>query len=132
MIKPNLTIVEMILKARVDVNGQDLVGDTALHNLMRTDQPPLERIVNRLIDLGAQVDIANSVGDTPLHVAVRHGRWFICQMLLAAGADPRRRNYDGHIPLAMMERRSLSISPAQSREIKHTQLARIAFSISIH
>ena len=104
MIEPNLTIVEMILKAGFDVNEQDLVGDTALHNLMRTGEPPLERIVNLLIDHGAQVDFANNAGDTPLHLAVLHGRSTIWQTLLDAGADPHRRNYDGHTPSSMMKK----------------------------
>ena len=116
MIKPNLTIVEMILKAGVDINGQDLIGDTALHGLERTGPQPLEQTVSFLLNLGAEINMVNKYSDTPLHLAVSHDRLRIAQMLLDAGADPRLMNVYGQTPLTMALYRYPGSSDAQVKE----------------
>ncbi len=116
MIKPNLTIVEMILKAGVDVNGRDLIGDTALHGLVRSGPQPLEQTVSLLLNLGAEINMVNNDSDTPLHLAVSHDRLRIAQMLLDAGADPRLMNVYGQTPLTMALFRYPSSSDAQVKE----------------
>lgn len=58
--------------------------------------------VQRLLDAGARVDVADPRGWTPLHFAA-HGRAdsAVLERLVAAGADVGARNHDGHTPLAL-------------------------------
>lgn len=117
--KSNVTVVEMLLKAGADINGQDILGDTALHRLMRTGQQPLEQMVSLLVGLGAQINIGNSNGDTPLHLAIYHGRLKIVQMLLDAGAGPHATNMLGETPLDMVQTRALNSSDPRDKDIWH-------------
>ena len=114
--KPNVKIVEMILKAGGDLNMQDSFGDTALHQLMRSGRQRLERKVSLFVDHGAQVSIGNSVADTPLHLAVHHGRPKIVQMLLDAGAEAQCINMLGETPLDMARDRSINSLDLQEKE----------------
>ncbi len=116
MIKPNLAIVEMILKAGVDINGQDLIGDTALHGLVRACPQLLEQTVSLLLNLGAEVDMGNNDSDTPLHLAVFYDRPQVAHMLLDAGADPQLMNVYGHKPLTMVVIGYPDSSDAQNKE----------------
>ena len=135
MIKPEVAIVEMLLKAQVDVNGQDLVGDTALHMLMRYRPPSFERTINVLINHGAQVNTLNNEADTPLHFAVHSGRQDIAQILLDAGANCGIVNMSGMSPLDVVERQSVYSSDALEREswgnLKR-RMWRIRDQISVH
>lgn len=59
-------------------------------------------IVQRLLDAGGRIDVADPRGWTPLHFAA-HGRAYsdVLELLVAAGADLHARNQDGHTPLAL-------------------------------
>lgn len=52
-----------------------------------------------LLNCGAQVDIQNAYGNTPLHTACLNGHLPVCQELLAANADIEATNYRGMTPL---------------------------------
>ena len=117
MFEPNVTIMEMILKAGVDTNGQDLVGDTALHTLMRTGKSPLKQLFNLLVKFGAQINSVNFDADTPLHLAAINYRGpEILQLLLDTGADPHLTNMDGQTPLTIAQIRSRDTSDARDQE----------------
>ena len=117
MFEPNVTIVEMILKAGVDANGQDLVGDTALHMLMRTGKSPLKQLVNLLVKFGAQINSVNFFADTPLHVAViNHRGPEMVQLLLDAGANPHLTDIVGRTPLTLAQIQAGTSSDARDQE----------------
>ena len=52
-------------------------------------------MVQMLIDYGADVNIAQHGGWTPLHQAAAHGQDDLVKVLLAAGADPGMKSDDG-------------------------------------
>ena len=70
-----------------------------------------------LIHEGASVNVAASNGDTPLHLAIKHGftsdddmfmffereSWRLVEILLNSGSDPSARNADGETPYSFAE-----------------------------
>ncbi len=59
-----------------------------------TDPNPRDaEMVQLLLAAGAEPDAADARGNTPLLDAVRWGSLSVAEQLLAAGADPRRRDY---------------------------------------
>ena len=55
--------------------------------------------VKKLIELGAEVDIQNEFGDTPLHRAANYDRYEVIQLLVDSGADVNQQNTNGNVPL---------------------------------
>ncbi|MEI7580225.1 MAG: ankyrin repeat domain-containing protein [bacterium] len=83
------TAVDLLLTAvrnnTFDLNGIDsMFYNTALHDAVRTNNDLMAAI---LVDCGAELNIINIDGLTPLHLAVIHGRSEMVELLLAAGAD---------------------------------------------
>lgn len=52
-------------------------------------------MLQKLVDLGAEINNQNHAGDTPLHVAVQRGDEPFVARLLEHGADPNIPNLDG-------------------------------------
>ncbi|NOK06149.1 ankyrin repeat domain-containing protein [Myxococcus sp. CA006] len=65
------------LRPEQDVNPRDDSGATALFGR------------------GANPDLADEGGNTPLHTAARNGHAEVIELLLTGGADARRRNAAG-------------------------------------
>jgi ankyrin repeat protein len=74
-------IIEYLHTNQVDVNQQDLNGNTALHQAVRHDAG---RVVEFLIQRGVRLDIVDSRGETPQDLAQRLNRIGIVAQLLAA------------------------------------------------
>ena len=58
-------------------------------------------IIKILMELGANVNETNDLGDTPLIVACRHQKGDVVKMLLESGASPNAVNMNGDTPLTM-------------------------------
>jgi uncharacterized protein len=64
-------------------------GWSALHYAATGPEP---KLVQLLLEKGAEVDTASPNGSTPLMMAAQYGSEESVKYLLAAGADPQRRN----------------------------------------
>lgn len=90
------------LKTRVDreptlVNARGTNGNTLLNLAVSCKQPTIVRF---LIDAGADVDLANNKGWTPLHQAAYSNQSDMVDMLLEAGASVEAMAHgDGGTPL---------------------------------
>jgi ankyrin repeat protein len=60
--------------------------------------------VDLLLRHEADLDALDFTGRTPLHLAARRGRVDAVKALVAAGADPSRKDFDGHSPMDMAGR----------------------------
>jgi ankyrin len=80
----DIAAVRALLKQRVDVNGAQGDGATALHWAAHRDDLA---IADLLIRAGARATVANDLGATPLHLACTNRSAAMVERLLAAGAS---------------------------------------------
>ena len=76
--------LSLIQQQRVDVNGAESDGTTALHYAVRNDDSAL---VDRLLRAGARADAANRYGITPIYLACENGSAVVVDRLLKAGVS---------------------------------------------
>lgn len=87
------------------LNGQDGEGMSPLYWAVDRGQIDMARF---LIQRGANVEIADECGETPLHIAVICEHEEIVSVLLDAGARSDTKNNEGHTP-AQLSRESPAI-----------------------
>jgi len=75
-----------------------------IHSAVAHRQPPVAlAMVESLLLNGAEVNVAQDGGWTPLHQAAAHGQIEIMKLLLAHGAEINTRSEDGTTPLQMTQ-----------------------------
>ncbi|RYP68546.1 hypothetical protein DL769_005498 [Monosporascus sp. CRB-8-3] len=90
-------VVLVCLELRADINGQDEEGRTALSYSAELGS---ERWAERLIGLGARLDLADTSQNTPLAWAVKGGNLKLVKALLdTRQVNPDIRNSAGETPL---------------------------------
>jgi len=116
--------VKSLLSRGADVNARDETGCTALHcvakwrpNIMvhtknLRDPKAMARIRKQsgilqmaelLISKGAQVDVRDDEGSTPLHYALKGEHRDVAELLIGKGADVNARNQRGFTPIEVFE-----------------------------
>ena len=78
--------------AEVDAFGRGWMTGTAMHSAVSRLHADVVRI---LLDAGANPNVRQSAGWTPLHAAAMNGDLASVELLLAAGADPIATNEEG-------------------------------------
>ncbi len=88
----NLESVEVLLEQGVDVNAKEPIREqTALMWALGERQTD---VVHKLIEHGADIHAATTLGFTPLLFAAREGDLEATKMLLSAGADVKTKSKD--------------------------------------
>ncbi|CAM9469570.1 unnamed protein product [Laminaria digitata] len=97
----DIYIVPLLLKhARADPNAADTLGRTPLMMACASEQNHIV-VVRLLLEAGADPAVSDDGGYTALHLAARHGRFELVNMLYAgAPATLTKHTGDGHTPLA--------------------------------
>jgi uncharacterized protein len=78
--------------AEVDAFGRGWMTGTAMHSAVSRLQSDVVRI---LLEAGANPNVRQSAGWTPLHAAAMNGDVISVELLLASGADPTATNDEG-------------------------------------
>lgn len=81
----------------------------AVHGPLLGGEPKGDKreTVSLLLAAGAELEVENSFGHTPLLLAVRYADARLVRLLLAHKADPARKNKDGLSPLGLAKREDL-------------------------
>ncbi|KAM4732684.1 nuclear factor NF-kappa-B p105 subunit [Anableps anableps] len=88
-----LPALRELLAGGADVEAQERsCGRTALHLATETDNVSLAGCL--LLEGNAKVDCCTFNGTTPLHIAAGRGSVKLTALLMAAGADPHRENFE--------------------------------------
>lgn len=100
----NLGLAKALFKAGVDANSKDGDGMTlmlkAVYRATPENQSHMHKVVQLLLDFGADPDLAHDSGaTTPLHEAVRMQCPEIVTTLLRGGADIEKQDMFGKTPL---------------------------------
>lgn len=93
--------VRRLLRQKVDVNGKDGDGTSALHWASYRDDG---ETADLLLRAGADVNAANDLGATPLWAASQNGSAEMVRRLLKAGANPNLALGSGETPLMVASR----------------------------
>ena len=95
----NALVINMLLKHGADPNFQTSKDDSCLHRIVRSRPHNLRQIVKVLVDNKANVNVANSEGQTPLYNAVRCNNKQNVDILIEHGADVNFRDHTNRTPL---------------------------------
>jgi len=106
--KPNLNLVNDLIALGANLDWQDEFGWTALIKAVRFGE---SGIVQMLIGAGADVNVQNDNGQTPLHVAafIHMGKTDIARMLIDAGAKKDVKDKKGRLPYDLAGTKELKI-----------------------
>ena len=96
-----LRIARLLLDHGADLAPVNRDGMTALHYLvlMYDEEPPVLETLQAFLAKGADPDVSNSDGTTPLMFAAFRNRVQLATYLLSAGADPKATAKDGRTAL---------------------------------
>ncbi|KAM3968669.1 myosin binding subunit isoform 2-T2 [Aphomia sociella] len=92
--------VQRLLKMGADINTANVDGLTALHQACIDDNLDM---VEFLVSHGADVNRRDNEGWTPLHATASCGFLSIARYLLENGADVAAVNYDGELPVDLVD-----------------------------
>ena len=90
-------------------------------------------ILRVMIEHGADVNMRDEKGDSPLHGAVRRCRYEDMCLLLKAGADPNARNKRGDSPMSLAQSRNdteaLALLTATREDIEQMEVIKTPISL---
>ena len=98
-------IISLLVKSGLKINSKNIYGNTALSYMINKKNV---KLIKHLIKLGADINIIDNLGNTPLHKAVLLSLFDrlknkeldeILEILFQAGSDPNIRNNEGLTPL---------------------------------
>lgn len=77
-------VLKYLINMGINVNEQDLWGQTVLHLAVMKNN---KKLVEAVVDLGADVNMKDSVKKQPIHIAAENGWDCVLELLIQKGAD---------------------------------------------
>ena len=119
----------LLAAAGAPVEKEARPSDLERWNVVDNDTPQIPReetavleATRMLLDAGADVNQANSTGDTALHAAAAAGTTTVIQLLAERGAALDARNKAGQTPLGVVLSRGRPGSAANAPGLKNTEM----------
>ena len=109
---------ECLLDAGTDPKITNIIGETALHMLDDSS----EHLVKKMVAAGADVNAQNLWGATPLMMAIQADNYLLASVLLANGADPNIKTFEGYSSFDMASF-SRSLAAPQIVPLMHKAVA---------
>lgn len=100
----NITIVQLLLESGADIMAVTKNGSSVLQNAIR-GRSATEELVNLLLCYGADINVADISGYTPLHSAAQVGNIAIVQLLLDKRPNIEAVSDDGYTPMLLAAQR---------------------------
>jgi len=100
------------------INDKNIDGNTPLHLLAANKDRGYQAYIRKLGLLGAQTDIQNECGDTPLHLAVRANNDRAVEYIVDLGASKQIKNKKGEIPCDYLKNYEYKWLNKEARDIK--------------
>ncbi|KAG4095691.1 ankyrin repeat-containing domain protein [Neocallimastix lanati (nom. inval.)] len=101
--KGNLEIMDILLENdNVLLNKRNYLGKTPLISMIKADNytpDQKERIIDRFIEKGTDVNLTDKDGNSPLACAIKENYLSIVKLLIKNGANVNTKNKDGNSPL---------------------------------
>lgn len=101
---PPVDPIHILERWNPNVNVKDEDKMTALHWALALDIRNRKKIIELLLDKGADVNTKTDDGEMPLHSAIRTSKIDIVELLLAKGADVNATDQNGQTPLHLAAR----------------------------
>ena len=107
----SIEIIQLLIESGSSLDALDSNRNTPLHTAIVRDckgvtqdndatiQNEIIAITNLLLDRGANPNIQNRFGETPLHKAALSGKTVVANLLLKKGANPNIQDLVGETPL---------------------------------
>ena len=92
----NLSIIEILLEAGLDIDARDEEGQSALHVAVLERR---EASVKLLLDKGADRDLSDQDGRTALHLAAENGNSEVVKLLLDYQVKVNAKDHSGRTAL---------------------------------
>ena len=92
----------MLLGAGADVDQQQNGGYTAVYIACHFGH---EKVVDLLLEAGANIALCRGSRHRPLHISVERGRGTLVQKLLDRNADANAKGCNGATPLSLAEKK---------------------------
>lgn len=115
---PTLNPLLFLLENQADAGATNFAGQTPLHDLPQTGNNLGDRVgnytryISRAVELllryGAKLEITDTNGATPLHLAAQRGNLLHTYALLAHGAKLEARDLQGRTPLMLTAQANLA------------------------
>ncbi|CAB0035928.1 unnamed protein product [Trichogramma brassicae] len=104
-------LVELLLSKGADPNLANDEGSTPLHVISQRNI--LSNLLERFFEICdeknqfVRIDAQDKLGDSPLHLSLKHSNPKVAELLLRRGADPNLANKEGSTALHRIEKRAV-------------------------
>ena len=82
---PESDAIILRIEWEVDVNAPDDQGVTPFHLAVLRRSPESDAIISKMLEVGADMNVQNSVGETPFYIAFENALFSIISLLLDTG-----------------------------------------------